>query len=163
MNNPYECKHDNSRTVFKAYGDDKRYFRQCLDCGSKVLPWLKKAKVDRIWEVPTFDEELERRGRETAQAAFQAQREQREAELAQKDRDWWVWYNRYLQSEVWREKRRRVLERDDNTCQACLRRPATQVHHTTYIHVGHEPLFDLVSVCDICHEALHVDKREKAG
>lgn len=30
-----------------------------------------------------------------------------------------------------------------------------EVHHLTYERVGYEMLFDLISVCDPCHEQLH--------
>jgi 5-methylcytosine-specific restriction endonuclease McrA len=47
------------------------------------------------------------------------------------------------------------LERDGHVCQACLSRKATQAHHLSYEFVGHEPLFELVAVCDKCHDHLH--------
>jgi len=50
---------------------------------------------------------------------------------------------------------RAVLERDLRLCQGCRQRPATQVHHQTYRRVGREMLFDLVAVCDECHDAIH--------
>lgn len=70
-------------------------------------------------------------------------------------------YPEYLKSDDWRAKRAIVLERDNNTCQACLRAPATQVHHKSYERVFDEPLFDLESVCDECHGKIH-DKRTDA-
>ena len=69
--------------------------------------------------------------------------------------DWWQGYGRYLETDEWRNKRRRVLDRDGGMCQACLIRTAEQVHHLTYKRVFHEPLFDLISVCRVCHYALH--------
>jgi len=53
----------------------------------------------------------------------------------------------------WREKRRLVLERDGYRCQVWLQHVATEVHHTTYAHLGHEPLQDLLSRCRACHAA----------
>jgi 5-methylcytosine-specific restriction endonuclease McrA len=70
------------------------------------------------------------------------------------------YYNRYLQSPAWLAKRAKVLKRDNYTCQACLDEPATEVHHKSYIHFGNEPLFDLVSVGDICHKFItQVERR----
>ena len=69
-----------------------------------------------------------------------------------------VWrdnYNDYMQSPEWREKRKKVLQRDQYLCQGCLRERATQVHHLTYDHLGNEPLFELTSICDSCHEQCH--------
>jgi hypothetical protein len=65
-----------------------------------------------------------------------------------------VTYLRYLRSDAWREKRRLVLERDGYRCQLWQAHVANEVHHTTYAHVGHEPLEDLISLCRMCHEAI---------
>lgn len=79
----------------------------------------------------------------------------------QKSTEWWQWYNSYLKSEKWLQKSKRVLERDGYLCQACLTRKATQAHHLSYEFVGHEPLFDLVAVCDPCHVHLHKIRNAK--
>ena len=68
---------------------------------------------------------------------------------------WWSKYNAYLKSSRWKDKRLRVLKRDGNQCQACCRRAAVAVHHLTYERVFDEPLYDLVSICETCHEGLH--------
>ena len=59
-----------------------------------------------------------------------------------------------MSSPAWAKKRDLVLKRDNYICQACLQEPATMVHHKTYIHFGDEPLFDLESVSDKCHDKL---------
>ncbi len=64
-------------------------------------------------------------------------------------------YRAYLQSETWQEKRELVLARDHGWCQGCFKRPATEVHHLTYKRFGRELVFDLVSVCDACHNQIH--------
>lgn len=69
--------------------------------------------------------------------------------------EWWQRYNAYLSSVAWKRKRSLVLERDNYVCQGCMQQRATQAHHLTYAHVGHELLFELVSVCDTCHHTLH--------
>lgn len=72
---------------------------------------------------------------------------------------WMARYNIYLNSERWKVKRQKVLERDDSLCQSCLIEPATQVHHLTYARAGNEPLFDLTSACKDCHEIITRDTR----
>lgn len=62
--------------------------------------------------------------------------------------------NDYLQSSTWREKRLLVLQRDNWICQSCRTAKATDVHHLNYDHIRNEPLFELVSVCRRCHEAI---------
>jgi 5-methylcytosine-specific restriction endonuclease McrA len=72
-----------------------------------------------------------------------------------------VTYLRYLRSDLWREKRRRVLERDGYRCQVWRQHVATEVHHKTYARLGHEPLEDLISLCRACHEAITAGLRRE--
>ena len=62
-------------------------------------------------------------------------------------------YKKYLESTNWKEKRRRVLERDGNLC-ICGER-AIHVHHKTYENLGQERLSDLVALCKNCHDGYH--------
>lgn len=85
---------------------------------------------------------------------------------SQVGRSWQEWYQHvYLCSDEWAEKRERVLERDRGVCQGCLNRQATQVHHLTYCRVeignAHEMMFDLISLCDKCHSAIHGKEAQK--
>jgi 5-methylcytosine-specific restriction endonuclease McrA len=80
----------------------------------------------------------------------------RAEELRREDSEhWWRQYNTYLESPEWKARRKAVLERDEFLCQGCRKQRATQVHHLTYDRKGNEMLFDLVAVCDECHEAIH--------
>lgn len=81
-----------------------------------------------------------------------------------KDQNWWAEYNKYMKSKAWATKRGLVLQRDNHTCQSCLKNVATQVHHLSYRFVdflGNEPAFDLMSVCKECHDAIEVVKKTK--
>ncbi len=60
-------------------------------------------------------------------------------------------YQKYLLSNEWRDIRKLALERDRYICQIC-NKVAEEVHHLTYAHLGHEYLFELVSLCQDCHE-----------
>jgi 5-methylcytosine-specific restriction endonuclease McrA len=75
--------------------------------------------------------------------------------------DFWQEYKEYLNSDKWKTKRERVLDRDNYLCQACLSAKATQVHHLTYSHVFNEPMFDLVSICKRCHDKITEMDRER--
>lgn len=66
-----------------------------------------------------------------------------------------VEYIAYLKGESWQELRRRVLERDNYLCQACLNKDAQDVHHITYANFGKEFCFELMSICRDCHNLLH--------
>ena len=62
-------------------------------------------------------------------------------------------YKEYQQSEAWKAKRDKVLERDGRLC--ICGDEATQVHHKTYDNIAKEPLSDLVALCKHCHDGYH--------
>lgn len=64
-------------------------------------------------------------------------------------------YHQYLLSDDWKEKRKSVLERDNNSCQFCRSQPAIDVHHLHYDNLFNEPLEDLRSACLACHHLIH--------
>jgi len=71
--------------------------------------------------------------------------------------EWLQEHDRYLASDAWSERRAAVLQRDKYQCQARLDRctqKAVQAHHLTYRHWRNEPLFDLISVCWVCHQEI---------
>lgn len=130
--------------------------------GGRVGPWLlcpacghsralKRADYPDLDALPEFDEGLrDRVYDQNAQLWLEKVHREREERSAQ----WWDNYNAYLQSPAWKERRRKVLKRAGDLCEACLERRATQVHHTTYKHLGNEPLFELRAVCGVCHDQI---------
>src|SRR6187401_3193054 len=64
-------------------------------------------------------------------------------------------YNWYLGSEFWRAKRNEAMARAKYVCQRCHIRPATEVHHLTYMRVFNELQTDLQPVCSQCHREIH--------
>jgi hypothetical protein len=91
------------------------------------------------------EEQDERWAREQAEWA---------AERARKDREWLEWYDAYLASSKWRERRQLVMQRAGGMCEGCGKAPASEVHHLTYERVGDEMLFDLVAICHPCHQRI---------
>lgn len=85
----------------------------------------------------------------------------RKRERKTKAEEWWNKYHDYLDSEAWKTKRALVLNRDRHQCQGCCQKPATTIHHLTYDNVFNEPLYDLVSLCDECHEKAHHQKKDR--
>jgi len=71
------------------------------------------------------------------------------------DVNFWARYRVYMESAEWQAKRRRVLGRAHYLCEGCGTRKAEHVHHLTYVHFGNEFLWELVAVCEPCHERLH--------
>lgn len=69
-------------------------------------------------------------------------------------------YQEYLESELWREIRSRVMFRDKHKCVECGGK-ATQVHHLSYVGEVMEGRDDsqLISICRPCHAKRHPDKQ----
>jgi 5-methylcytosine-specific restriction endonuclease McrA len=120
--------------------------RQCLDCGSNrgATP---KAGLD-LASMTEWDDEL-------SKAYWRSRSEKYDRQRADADAEWWAWYDSYLRSAAWRHRREAVLKRDNYVCRGCGVNRATHVHHLTYVRVGNELLFDLVSVCESCHGQCH--------
>lgn len=69
--------------------------------------------------------------------------------------EWPALYAGYLKSEEWALRRDLVLQRAGGRCEGCRLKAASEVHHLTYEHVTHEFLFELVALCDGCHDRIH--------
>lgn len=152
-----ECIHESEALVWRAVGTGQRFDYQCRTCGRCRAIKKTSLTFHQRQRATAFDPEL---AKQYSQKRWDAIRAHNEAIRAEQNEAWWDQYNDYLQSPAWRDKRERVLARDKGTCQACLKRPANEVHHLTYKHVFSEPLFELISVCSLCHEALTKLDRE---
>lgn len=69
-------------------------------------------------------------------------------------------YQRYIRSREFKEIRKLVLERDNYECQICKadgNKRRLTVHHKTYDHLFNEKehLDDLITLCNVCHSAIH--------
>lgn len=155
----WECSHPISLPVRRiASNRAMHYVYQCQDCGANIG---SVAKHDRLALAPSdigqWDDELRQRWWDT-----QSELRMRHFALIQEQRRdaWFEEATDYYASLQWHRKSRAVIERD-KTCQACLRRPATEAHHLTYDHWMQEPLFDLVGVCHPCHEKITLIDRER--
>ncbi len=71
-------------------------------------------------------------------------------------------YQRYLQSDAWKTKRKAVLHAAGFRCRRCGV-PATEVHHETYKRIYNERLSDLTALCSDCHQAAHSGKKQKVN
>lgn len=151
-----ECEHETTEIRLRIVaGGGKQYVRQCLSCGKATTNAIRKdvaLKEAGTKEVSRFDEELQESYRQK-RAEFHATQRKTEKD------EFFRWYSEYLKSPEWRRKRSLVLERANGVCEGCLSRDATEVHHTTYEHVGEELLFELVAICDVCHKKAH-EKRD---
>lgn len=64
-------------------------------------------------------------------------------------------YDDYLRSERWQALRAKIVARAGGKCEGCLSAYAEHVHHLSYAHRGNEFAFELLAVCQTCHERLH--------
>lgn len=66
-------------------------------------------------------------------------------------------YRNYIASNRWRTNPARLAELDsaNGRCRICFEKATTdaplEVHHATYVRLGHEALGDLLAVCHDCH------------
>jgi 5-methylcytosine-specific restriction endonuclease McrA len=162
----YACDHAGKREPRRRVvkGGTVCVYDQCAHCG-EGLGAVKKslftaAQVDAM---PAFDEGLRderwREKREKIDAWRESLLARQEAAKTARDSAWWVWYNQYLTTPEWKQRRAAVMRRADGICEGCGTGRASQVHHLTYKHVGNEFLFELVAVCDGCHRRLHNDQQ----
>lgn len=159
----FKCDCPEKEVRYRIYANgQKAFYRQCMTCGDWEGP-IKKSEVgalDQQMALPA-NEQLREDRRSKRWEYHQELREQaRQLEYE----DWLRDHNDYLKSEKWLKKRAKVLQRDKEVCQGCLFRKATQVHHLSYAHWKNEPLFELVSVCQVCHEFITLlDRKRRAA
>lgn len=167
------CEHPEKRLTKRTYSNDVVHFvYQCQGCGA-ALNSVKKATISAQVQLvaPAFDDALQKAWQERQERERQERRETQEHERNERNERWWRNYEVYLQSDKWKAKRIKVLERDAHTCQACLERHAHEVHHRSYRFCpvrpsGYldrsfdEPLYHLVSLCAACHQRIHAMAKE---
>jgi hypothetical protein len=129
---------------------------QCLVCGRATSTWIKRSTLRDPDGLPDWDESLADRYWNTRTAL-------RQQELRNASETRRVQYRAYLRSPKWRSIRARVIERSGGLCEGCRESDATEVHHLTYKHIGDELLFELVALCDGCHERAHDILSEEAA
>lgn len=169
---PLPCEHEQTEPRMRTLSNGARAaYWQCLACGSGVRAVGKgehRARYDAQNVNQPFDLELRNAWDRHEREAWEAWRRQRERDaylkLDEESRQWWDEYNAYLATEAWRRRSRMRLELDHFVCHAQLAGctgHATQAHHLTYKHLRNEPLFELISVCPACHDAITAMDRAK--
>lgn len=152
MSTEYDCEHPEVEVRYRwASNGVKHYPKQCLRCGANLGNVAKDSMSgSKRALLKPFDEELRQRFSADKREAWLQQHQDQRA-------TWWAEYTAYLSSPEWRARRQLVLERDDYRCQArlegCTLR-AVQVHHVSYEHLHMEPLWELQSVCLVCHDTI---------
>lgn len=72
-------------------------------------------------------------------------------------------YFEWMKSPAWRQIRNRKMKESGYKCELCGSAKNLHVHHITYENIGHEPLDDLLVVCNKCHKKLHEEDFKKKG
>lgn len=135
----------------RQYTDKPRHQKcayQCLDCGVQCGQFVAVGELF-LSQIPIWNYQLV--------TLRNRQREQRrEREQQEKDAAWHARHHAHVTSDKWRlDICPQVMRRCDGWCEGCGTRRATQVHHKTYEHLGDEFLFELLALCERCHERLH--------
>jgi hypothetical protein len=152
-----ECTHTKAEIRwFRASNGAIHYKRQCQTCGELIGQAIGKINVPA--DCGPRDESLYEHYRENRQARRDEILQRHVLKQKSEDSEFWVKYNAYLKTQEWRALANRVLKRAGGICEGCGQTHATQVHHRTYEHVFEEFLFELVAVCDGCHNRLHPDR-----
>lgn len=169
---PEECAHENKDNRLRRYpsGGDA-VVSQCVDCG-KHLSSVSKKSVSNWQQLPPYDESL---SAVVGDALTQWRQDKYDAcELAKQRffRDVQARINageiqvqdnsklgKYYESVEWQRTRKRIFDRDDQECQACGA-AAECVHHIVYSRLGAENDLDLISLCNACHDLIHLEQRK---
>jgi 5-methylcytosine-specific restriction endonuclease McrA len=148
----FRCSHDETgiraRTIA---GGSVQFVHQCQRCGEPVGTAIAKASVKGT--PPPFD-------RQRQEAWSERRKREREAVETRYANAFWQDYAEYLASDLWGERRRRVMERAAGLCEGCRSTAPAVVHHLTYEHLGNELLFELVALCAACHGRCHPDRKD---
>ena len=159
--NDYTCSHSHGKYVKHTYADGSIRIgwecASCFQCITKPLGIKRAIKEFGLTEFQILHLPL----RMIEIDLDRVINVRRELYKKQKQK-WWSWYNDYLSSLYWLEKREAVLKRDNNKCCICGGL-ANQVHHLTYQRVGNELLDDLISICAQCHTNLHQEQDKFYG
>jgi RNase P subunit RPR2 len=128
-------------------------WKQCDKCGDKLASIPKKTlTADQVEALVEWDETI-------AQGFYKGRQELHQKmmddERARAKAEWQRLYEEYLKSAEWQERRQLVLLRAQGICEGCRKAPATSVHHLHYRDAGEEFLWQLVAICDVCHERYH--------
>ena len=143
-----ECDHDYILVLFELMNGSRQLRRYCKKCHQRTRQPLKQSEYD-LSEIPVKSEErykgfIDQLNKDPQRDRFVKWLQGR------KQIDFRKEYTDYLDSDQWQRVRKKVLKRDNHTCQICGME-AEQVHHLTYIHFRQEFDFELVSLCRECH------------
>jgi hypothetical protein len=138
----HECEYESTkRTIL---GGNTIAWSQCKICFQGKAEKINGRNLDHL---PDFDD--------TSPRIHDIKERIRVTKLESDRSEFFLWYSEYLLTPEWRAKREKVMARCKGVCEGCSVRPASQVHHLSYAHVGNEFLWELVGICNECHNQVH--------
>ncbi len=158
-----DCQHPEKELREKTVsGGGIQCKHQCLVCGAPVGSALKKQSGLPPWDEAALSQYQDDRvaKRDSILRKYIRLHAENDARLTEKSRDWQAEYQAYRRTPEWQAKRARVLRRANGICEGCLDARATVVHHLTYANMGDELFFQLVALCQACHEKAHPEHHE---
>jgi hypothetical protein len=156
-----ECPHPDKQIRKTIVSGGAVHFRyQCQICGDLIGQAIGKGLV------PEHCLSVDERLREGYRRRRERERDDIVQRYVQKQKAegsaWREKYAAHLRTPEWRGIRAKVLKRSGGVCEGCGQNRPTQVHHLTYDHIFNEFLFELVAVCDHCHQRLHDEHGQAA-
>lgn len=125
--------------------------KQCSVCG-RALGNVKKDQHDLTKLLP-FDESKAKAWGEK----WDAWRKEQQRLFELKQNEWFIGYNKYLNSLHWQKLRQVVLTRDP-ICQRCFVSRSQQAHHISYEgykKFGFSFAVECAGLCTPCHDLIH--------
>ena len=157
------CAHENAEPRLRTLSNGTTAVAvQCLRCGV-ALRCESKAKHN-VGALEKFDDSLPIKFQQEKKNEFDLFHADRERNAALKiiaAEEWRAKYHAHLQSEKWRDLRDRVMRRSNYFCEGCAKDTPRHVHHLTYAHLGDELLYELVALCETCHQKIHPQREIK--
>ena len=162
-----DCQHEETELRKRPTASGSQFAHQCVQCGALVGQWVKKPDH----AVPAWDMDAEQAYR---YGDYGAKREAFRQRQDDANARWWRTYQTFMESPVWKAMRQRVMVRAGGMCEACLEKPAQQVHHTVYPkgatgdgvptlqELAAHPLYELRAICYECHALQHPHMRAAA-
>lgn len=165
----FDCLHERTRSTKRIVaGGAIQYVHQCLKCGKPTTQAVAKHKAIAAnggREPPPFDDELFDKWNAASSAAWEQYHKDVNAYVkGEKDflelqsKQWRKEYEAYQKTPQWAALKEKVLLRAQGMCEGCRDKRATVMHHLTYAHVFNELLFELVALCEDCHNKAHSHK-----
>lgn len=159
-----ECEHRHSNLTARTLSNGTTaYYMQCLRCGAATSTAIAKAKAAELlaqqnntlefcppWNAQLVAQWAAQASAERASARFDRMIEAEDRRIEHTNQ-----YHAYLRTPEWQDKRQKVIERCRGICEGCMDARVAHVHHLTYAHIFDELLFELVGLCEACHERAH--------